>query len=1366
MHLGPEHFFSMEQAGSGAENPVYEVRVATLDCIAVVAHLLGPGNLGPLLEAIPRTDSGLNNSIYSGSNTAVNNSFLEAVQRRLARRQLPHLDSQCRILRGFSTGSSAPASGSHRNGHVLRSSVLPEKQNETVTLIGLDDSTGGVFRRREHLMNDSAFYPGSASKGLRRRPSAGSVNRLPWDPQTGSAGSVASSSGVSSAASPRCLDGTQPNGISQERTLTSVTPTNSHLGTFTGSQNDRETSLKPRLAKPQPDGKSETHSLPSTGRMSPAPLKATPQPFPLSMDRPLRASRGIPASVPLSNPSSGVNTPRRKPVLAPLRRSYNSKTEDQNIPWINSKTPLRSSSSLRGMSPSLLPTRATMVRQSGRSWCALSSSPVRDQSVGRNRFGYPGSTPPSYVPQRLGLGAYDQGDSSISPHCSSRRRRKTVGLVGAATGDDDDNGASEEIYDDDYENDDDVDGNDDDDDDDDVDGDEALIYEDLSSDSGGRKHSTSLTRNRLPLRYPKHATADTRLDNPRVLCRSIDSELSDVTGIRSAASHRRAMRLFEDAERKRLQVDHFQSDDSDQTRRSFQEPLRVSVTEANCAVPVLDPVVVPTLPVQRSTLNKATGQRRITSGTAANGANLSGPATIVDAKTTASPRGQGHSPSVTTPGAKYNPYTGASFRENPDYSDLVIGRATGYSSSTSHVPGTLLEANRTGSFQMHGLHERRPLRGQHNIQNLSISGPHSTPVAESSLPPNNIPCSPSINVVGKGLFDSTPAPSQLSSLQSSSTAVRHISPDGGLKTSRVSTSGTESVVPIQSEPGEEHQMLGASVVGVGLVEPVNSAPPTEKANISTIGPEAQVSTVFRQRILQKKNKELQKLRKGATNPESSGANTNEPVPAKSVVVKSDVSHRSFPSSSSLHELEDQTPPMYTWPPTGRSGGASSNQSNLTKSTQDNTAVTRDSPVGPKPRQPTVERPIPKTKSALEDEDETINESPSSSSETANPLSVPNKTRIASTPASRTTTLISDPTSSSGRPIGDRPLVKGQSALNLNLTTPPLPIVLQQINSEDWEAKVSGLEALSQIALEKPDTFLGVLGQSGSASAGVTRQTSTQLLSHADTLGQAVQAIIAECRNLRSQVSRQAVQTLTSLFQGLGRAMDPHVEVCVRVLLGKTGEAAAAFLRDEVSVAMAALAQTANPSRAIGALLQHGLGHKNPAVRLQTALQIAQIVESLNTRTLQSHRSSSKDAQRPVGNKLNSTPAGRLSSWSSATNLQSSSSANSNASASLGALTDRLVTAASQFLTDGNQETRYHGRRLLSFLLAQPDFEKSVIKQLTGQSLRAMRDAIDQVQTRGVGELPTTSASSRRRGLSPAPSASQSRSSSANVNQKL
>lgn len=74
------------------------------------------------------------------------------------------------------------------------------------------------------------------------------------------------------------------------------------------------------------------------------------------------------------------------------------------------------------------------------------------------------------------------------------------------------------------------------------------------------------------------------------------------------------------------------------------------------------------------------------------------------------------------------------------------------------------------------------------------------------------------------------------------------------------------------------------------------------------------------------------------------------------------------------------------------------------------------------------------------------------------------------------------------------------------------------------------------------------------------------------------------------MSRQAVQTLGAFFRGLGRQMDPHVDHCVHILLGKTGEAAAAFLRDEVATAMEAVTEATNPSRVIPALLQHGLGY--------------------------------------------------------------------------------------------------------------------------------------------------------------------------------
>ncbi|VUZ44021.1 unnamed protein product, partial [Hymenolepis diminuta] len=87
------------------------------------------------------------------------------------------------------------------------------------------------------------------------------------------------------------------------------------------------------------------------------------------------------------------------------------------------------------------------------------------------------------------------------------------------------------------------------------------------------------------------------------------------------------------------------------------------------------------------------------------------------------------------------------------------------------------------------------------------------------------------------------------------------------------------------------------------------------------------------------------------------------------------------------------------------------------------------------------------------------------------------------------------------------------------------------------------------------------------------------------------------------VSRQAVKTLSDLFRGLGRLLDPQVDTCIRVLLGKTGEASAAFLRGEVAIALSYIIRSVNPNRALIALFQHGLGHKNAAVRRQCAIQV-------------------------------------------------------------------------------------------------------------------------------------------------------------------
>uniref|UniRef100_A0A0X3PHF6 Protein FAM179B n=3 Tax=Schistocephalus solidus TaxID=70667 RepID=A0A0X3PHF6_SCHSO len=198
-------------------------------------------------------------------------------------------------------------------------------------------------------------------------------------------------------------------------------------------------------------------------------------------------------------------------------------------------------------------------------------------------------------------------------------------------------------------------------------------------------------------------------------------------------------------------------------------------------------------------------------------------------------------------------------------------------------------------------------------------------------------------------------------------------------------------------------------------------------------------------------------------------------------------------------------------------------------------------------------------------------------------------------------------------------------------------------------------------------------------------------------------------------------------------MDPHIEVCVRVLLGKTGEASAAFLRGEVAIALDDLTRSANPTRALLALLQHGLGHKNPAVRRQCAIQVCHITERLGgVRILQSANSASR-----------STSSG-LSSWSSMHTMGSSvtSAAGPNSSQ---VLAERVIHALGQFLLDGNQETRYYGRRILSILQQSPDFERVLTRYLSGQALRSVREATEYLHTKGLGEPPmvTASASSIR-----------------------
>ncbi|CAH8506583.1 unnamed protein product [Dicrocoelium dendriticum] len=1301
---------------NGLLNQRVSVRAATLDCVAVVAHILGPGNLSPLLAAVSEADSRLSTQSSTSKDPYVTEvptsvsahntgSLLEAVQRRLARRQLPQLDSQGRVIRGFSSPTESGLSTIIRNGG---STGSLDRSDSGIAALSADLETcvpAVSPRTSSNCTMRSTVTTHPTSKGLRRRPSAVcNRTRLPWNPRTAVNGnSVASSSGVSSVTSPRGPDSNSSSATGTRTTITTETESEHERDItgdcvspdfiplrFPGPQAPKSAQIWPtgrnrrsnRATGPKsgPNGGSaamQSKSVPTSGRISPISfhdslISVDPSP---PLPRTPRGSSVLTAS------DVEPCTPRRKPLLEPLKHKTGP--------------------------PSVFSARPALGRQSGRSRQSSAMSSNRSDSREVTE------TPPIV------------SDRKPSHTCHSHRTNNSPTDTA-------------EAYHDDYEEDDDNAADMGDIINDDEDDDDASI-----STFEGLQSARGTTEQRLD-NDEKCCTDTNRSGGPGnrgLLCRSVDSELSGVTSIRSAASHRRALRLFEEAERRRrLEESNARTGPDDITC----EPTPVSVVDSSCPMPTLAPAVSPALSTLRPIApGKATAHRRGIQQIAPQAPQLShSVAPITNQRHSCPPINSASHSSVSTDSnlpannsTEYNPYKGASFRENPGYAGLVVGRAA---ASTVQCSSTQ-EPQRSSHFPPTG--ERKPLKGQHNIHTGPIFNAHSDIVATMSTTSASIASSTSsavspsssINVVGRGLFGPH---HQLTSIPC---ALRpHPSVDASNKTDRNAppgSSGTEhSSMPIAPPPSEcyDDRPIKPSVLSLGAL-----AVPGGVLNTDPI--EIKASNSVRERALQRKTSELQRLKKRPS--------ANLCHPAGDEETRS-VSNDYIPPLDGDH-IVHQPPSNATWPPPGR---LHSSPSRLVLDTGDGVSprFTNNPASGAAKQTDHLSSESTALQSALRSGSHhhpaTLSSGKQCSPVDETLLHEIQSVETVSGGSRGTQCNRFSPTHPSALDKPDRPLLRGRSGLNAQAACPSLQQALQLISSEDWEAKVSGLEAIAQIALNKPSTFCATVNDNhtGSSGSSCTPGRSAQFLNPTEALNQAVQAVITECRNLRSQVSRQAVHTLSGLFHELGRNMDPHVESSVRILLGKTGEAAAVFLRDEVAVAMNELAHAANPSKVLVALLQHGLGHKNAAVRLKTALHISQLVESV------SHVDPPSQGTRTTRTSRREQPFGSMStSQRSSSTSASQLTANMPAPAVISGLMDRLVTALSQFLTDGNQETRYYGRRLLNSLMHYSDFERSVRKHLSGQMLRVVHEAMDQLQTKGVGEFPRASAGVRRGGYSPA-----------------
>ncbi|KAG9354792.1 hypothetical protein JZ751_001505, partial [Albula glossodonta] len=102
-------------------------------------------------------------------------------------------------------------------------------------------------------------------------------------------------------------------------------------------------------------------------------------------------------------------------------------------------------------------------------------------------------------------------------------------------------------------------------------------------------------------------------------------------------------------------------------------------------------------------------------------------------------------------------------------------------------------------------------------------------------------------------------------------------------------------------------------------------------------------------------------------------------------------------------------------------------------------------------------------------------------------------------------------------------------------------------------------------------------------------------------------LIQEVMNLRSCVSRVAMDTLGIMYTHLQKRMDPMLEATVTALLNKVG-VANEFIRQDVDAALDCMVQNCTATAAIKALLAGGLRHLNNVVRKCTAQHLSTLVE--------------------------------------------------------------------------------------------------------------------------------------------------------------
>ncbi|CAN2391712.1 CLASP N terminal [Pristimantis euphronides] len=144
-------------------------------------------------------------------------------------------------------------------------------------------------------------------------------------------------------------------------------------------------------------------------------------------------------------------------------------------------------------------------------------------------------------------------------------------------------------------------------------------------------------------------------------------------------------------------------------------------------------------------------------------------------------------------------------------------------------------------------------------------------------------------------------------------------------------------------------------------------------------------------------------------------------------------------------------------------------------------------------------------------------------------------------------------------------------------------------------------------------------------------------------------------------------------------MDQEVDEISRVLLHKIGDSND-FIREESNKSLGVMVECVSPSKVLCALITGGVSHRNSAVRKCTAKHLLTVVEQLRADKLLSGPKESTDA---------------------------------------------FLRTLVKLMQDGQQDTRFYGRRMFSLVMTHPKFEQQMERLIPSHDLRELIATVKQ-----------------------------------------